>query len=205
MIRLYDNFPKPETPRVRAQLSQTTSLTCCVHSRTKNKFMFLVRVCATWKCFCPTLPTTLSLSLFLYGSPLVKVCGTPYTYIEKASPAPVVALAVKWLTGAIMSPRLCANFVLVLVRATISASPQCEAYILAAHTTQSGHTTHTHILAPPRLPRTYQRAFYALTKRILISSWSLQSRRGTAQYIYIFPIHGSPISYILLYISRVYT
>lgn len=152
MIRLYDNFPKPETPRVRAQLSQTTSLTCCVHSRTKNKFMFLVRVCATWKCFCPTLPTTRSLSLFLYGSPLVKVCGTPYTYIEKASPAPVVALAVKWLTGAIMSPRLCANFVLVLVRATISASPQCEAYILAAHTTQSGHTTHTHILAPSRFP-----------------------------------------------------
>lgn len=137
----------------------------------------------------PFNPLSLSFSL---GSPHVKVCGTPYTYIEKASPAPVVALAVKWLTGAIMSPRLCANFVLVLVRATISASPQCEAYILAAHTTQSGHTTHTHTLAPPRLPRTYQRAFYALTKRILISAWSLQSRRGTVEYIYIyiFSIHG---------------
>lgn len=128
--------------------------------------------------FLPNSPSNSLSSSF--ASAHVKVCGTPYTYREKASPAPVVALAVKWLTGAIMSPRLCANFVLVLVRATILASPQCEAYILAAHHPVGPH--HTHL--PHPVCRTYQRAFYTLTEKILISSWSLQSRRRTVEYIY---------------------
>lgn len=53
-----------------------------------------------------------------------------------------------------MSVCVCANFVLVLVRATISANPQCEAYNMYIYT----YILTTTLLL--LLFRTYQRAFY---------------------------------------------
>lgn len=156
-------------PAVSTAEQKTNSCFLCVCAQHGNVFAQLSPF------FSIPIPFSLSHSLSLWVVPMSKSVAL-HIHIEKGSPAPVVALAVKWLTGAIMSPRLCANFVLVLVRATIPASPQCEAYILRSK--PPSHTTYT--TCPSPFCRTYQSAVHTLTERILISAWSLQSRRGSA-------------------------